>query len=72
MDHFANAVYSASWRLVADFAGRPTHCKQPVAWTGRARISGRSGKVLRVWSCEGHCEGLESARTTASPMSEAG
>jgi hypothetical protein len=60
MDHFADAVFAAPgrcWRLVTDFAGRPDHCTEPVIWTGRHRLSGRNGKMLRVWSCEGHVEG---------------
>lgn len=28
---------------------------------GRTRLAGRNGKVLEVWSCDGHAEGLESA-----------
>jgi hypothetical protein len=62
--HFADSVFAAQgrcWRLVTDFAGRPTHFDEPVFWTGRTRLSGRNGKVPRVWSCQGHREGLERA-----------
>jgi len=54
--HFADSV----------FAGRSDHCSEPVAWTGRIRLSGRDGRVLRVWSCEGHREGLEGVRPSSS------
>jgi hypothetical protein len=63
-DHFAESVFAAPgrcWRLVTDFAGRPEHCTEPVTVTGRTRLAGRNGKVLQVWSCEGHGEGLRDA-----------
>jgi len=68
LPYFAESVFAARgrcWRLVTDFAGRPEHCPEPVAWTGRHRLSGRDGRVLRVWSCEGHAEGLEAAKRMA-------
>lgn len=65
MDHFADSVFAEPgrcWRLVTDFAGRPDHCPEPVVWVGRTRLSGRDGKLLRLWSCQGHAEGLEGAK----------
>jgi hypothetical protein len=69
VDHFAESVFAAPgrcWRLVSDFAGRPEHCAGPVVWTGRWRLSGRNGRVLAVWSCEGYREGLEGAMAIES------
>jgi hypothetical protein len=40
-------------------AGRPEHCSEPVVWVGNHRLSG--GEQIRVWSCEGHREGVEKA-----------
>jgi len=39
--------------------GRPTFCEEPVVWVGNTRLAG--GKQIRVWSCEGHREGVEQA-----------
>jgi hypothetical protein len=47
-------------------AGRLTHCAEPVSWVGRTRLNGRNGRVLQVWSCEGHKEGLDGLRPIAS------
>jgi hypothetical protein len=61
VDHFVDAVFATQdqcWRLVTDFAGRPEHCDELVVVEGRIRLSGRNGRLLRVWSCEGHREGL--------------
>src|ERR1019366_5721650 len=63
-DHYAEAVFSEPgrcWRLVYDGegAGRPTHCDGAVVWVGNHRLSG--GKQIRVWSCDGHREGVEEA-----------
>jgi len=66
MDHFANSVFAAPgrcWRLVTDFAGRPEHCAEPVVRTGRHRLSGREGRVLHVWSCEGAPGGARGGAT---------
>ncbi len=50
------------WRLVYDGegSGRPTFCEKPVAWVGNTRLVG--GKQIRVWSCEGHVEGVEETK----------
>jgi hypothetical protein len=67
--HFAESVFAAPgrcWRLVTDFTGRPDHCSEPVVWMGRYRLSGRDARVVRVYSCEGHMEGLESAQQLQS------
>jgi hypothetical protein len=57
-DHYADAVFSEQgrcWRMVHDRegSGRPTFCEEPV---GNTRLVG--GKQIRVWSCEGHLEGV--------------
>jgi hypothetical protein len=68
-DHFAECVFSEPgrcWRLVTDSAGRPDHCAEPVVWTGRTQLSGREGRVLTVWSCDRHREGLEMAQVVAN------
>jgi hypothetical protein len=69
LDHFAESVFIAPgrcWRLVTDFAGRPEHCTEPVVAIGRHRLSGRDARVVRVWSCEGHREGLENPKPVNS------
>jgi hypothetical protein len=48
--------------MTADFAGRPTHCTERVVVEGRTRLAGRNGRVLTVWSCDGHREGLVRAK----------
>ena len=35
------------------------HCPEPVVWVGNHRLVG--GKQIRVWSCDGHVEGVENA-----------
>lgn len=63
MDHFAqagSAEPARCSRMVTDFAGRPEHCAEPVTWTGRHHLSGQDGRLLRVWSCDGHRERLGS------------
>jgi len=63
--NYAEAVFSQPgrcWRLVTDFTGRPDHCTEPVVWMGQHPLSGRDGRVLRVWSCERHREGLAGAK----------
>jgi hypothetical protein len=37
----------------------PTDYPEPVRWTGQAAVG---KKRLRLWSCEGHVEGLEGVR----------
>jgi hypothetical protein len=66
MEHYANAVRAEPgqcWRMVSRGPGyrmgSPTDCSEPVRWMGRA-IVGK--KRMRLWSCEGHIEGLESVR----------
>ena len=65
LDHFAESVFAepgCCWRMETDFAGRPEHCAEPIVWEGRTRLRGPNGKMLRVWSCDGHRQGLESAQ----------
>ena len=66
MDHYADAVRAEAgqcWRMVSRGSGfrmgSPTDCPEPVRWTGRAMV-GR--KRMRLWSCEGHVQGLEDLR----------
>jgi hypothetical protein len=61
-DHYADAVFSEPgrcWRMVYDGegSGRPTFCEELVVWVGNHHLVG--GKQIRVWSCDGHREGLE-------------
>jgi hypothetical protein len=67
-DWYAEAVFSERgrcWRMVHEIAGvgRPTFCKEPVVWVGNHHLVG--GKQIRVWSCEGHREGVQGARKVA-------
>ena len=60
-DHYAEVVFSEPgrcWRMVYDGegSGRRTHCSEPVVWVGNNRLAG--GRRIRVWSCEGHVEGV--------------
>jgi len=48
--------------LEPDGTGRPTHCLEPVTWVGNHHRVG--GKRLRVWSYEGHLEGVDGVRPT--------
>jgi len=64
--HYANAVRAEPglcWRMVSRptgyQAGAPTDCFEPVRWIGRAMVG---KKRMRLWSCEGHSEGLEDLR----------
>lgn len=66
VDHYANAVRAElgqCWRMVSRRTGfrvdTPTDCLEPVRWIGR-RLVGK--KRMRLWSCEGHAEGLEDLR----------
>jgi hypothetical protein len=40
----------------------PTDCLEPPVWIGRAMVGKRR---MRLWSCEGHSEGLEDLRPIA-------
>jgi hypothetical protein len=66
MDHYANAVRAEPgqcWRMVSRDdgyrKGSPTECLEPVRWVGRRQVG---KKRMRLWSCEGHSEGLEDLR----------
>lgn len=65
-DHYVDAVFSEPgrcWRMIQTAGvGAPDHCSESVAWVGNHRLSG--GKQIRVWSCEGHREGLEEPEYT--------
>lgn len=61
VDHYADAVFSEPgrcWRMVHDGegSGRPTFYEEPVVWVGNHHLVG--GKQVRVWSCDGHVEGV--------------
>jgi hypothetical protein len=63
-DHYAEAAFSEPgrcWRMIAnpDGTGHPKHCPEPVVRVGNHLLAG--GKRIRVWSCDGHREGLEQA-----------
>ena len=63
-NHYADVVFSEPgrcWRMIHDGegSGRPTFCEEPVVWVGNHHLIG--GKQIRVWSCEGHREGVEQA-----------
>jgi hypothetical protein len=69
MKHYANAVRAEPgqcWRMVSRPAGyrvdTPSDCLQPVKWIGRRQVG---KKRMRLWSCEGHVEGLEDLRPIA-------
>ena len=66
VDHYANAVRAEPgqcWRMMScppgHQAGSPTDCREPVRWVGRRQVG---KKRMRLWSCEGHAEGLEDAK----------
>jgi hypothetical protein len=68
LDHHADAVFSEPgrcWRMVhrSDAEGQATHCPEPVVWVGDHRLKG--GKRIRVWSCDGHVEGVEKRERVA-------
>lgn len=46
--------------LIVDVGhGRPTRCREPVAWHGS--LSSGDGLSYHVWACEGHAEHLDDA-----------
>ena len=48
VDHFADSVFAepgGCWRLVTDFAARPTHCTEQIVVEGRTRLSGWNGRA---------------------------
>ena len=67
MDHYANAIRAEPgicWRMVSRGPGyrmgSPTDCPEPVRWVGNAMVGKRR---MRLWSCEGHVEGLDGPRS---------
>jgi hypothetical protein len=60
LDHDGDAVLSEPgrcWRMVVKAgAAEAAHCAEPVVWVGNHRLE--DGKQIRVWSCDGHREGL--------------
>jgi hypothetical protein len=63
--HYADAVFSEPcrcWRFISspDGSGRPDFCSEPVVWVGFHTL--RGGRRIRVWSCEGHREGIQRRR----------
>jgi hypothetical protein len=66
MDYYANAVRAEPgrcFRMVSrppgPQVGSPTDCLEPVRWIGRRQVG---KKRMRLWSCEGHADGLEDPR----------
>jgi len=61
VDHYADAVFAEPgrcWRFIQQAGvGAPANCSEPVVWVGNHRLN--CGKGIRVWSCDGHREGLE-------------
>jgi hypothetical protein len=73
VDYYANAVRAEPgrcFRMVSRHAGgyqagSPTDCVEPVRWTGRRQVGKRR---MRLWSCEGHAEGLDDLRPIARSL----
>jgi hypothetical protein len=66
VDHYANAARAEPGRCFRMVSrddryrkGSPTECPEPVRWIGRRQVG---KKRMRLWSCEGHAEGLEELR----------
>jgi hypothetical protein len=65
MDYYANAVRAEPgicWRMVSRQGwrkGSPMDCPEPVRWMGRTMVG---KKRMRLYSCDGHVEGLEDVR----------
>jgi hypothetical protein len=62
MDHYAECVFSKPgqcWRMISnpDGTGRPNQCPEHVVWAGNHSLAG--GKRIRVWTCDGHLEGVD-------------
>ena len=62
-DYYANAVRAEPWicwRMVSRppgyRVGSPMDCPELVRWMGRTMVG---KKRLRLWSCDGHADGLE-------------
>lgn len=69
-EHYANAIRAVPgqcWRMVSRGpgyrAGSPTDCPEPVRWVGSTMVG---PKRLRLWTCEGHAEGLEGLRPVST------
>ena len=69
MDHYANAIRAEPgicWRMVSRQGwrkGSPMDCPEPVPWVGRTMVG---KKRMRLYSCDGHVEGLEDVRRIAT------
>lgn len=61
-EHYAEAfaIHDGCFRLVADEAGRPSHCPEPPMWIGT--YDNGQGRTHTVWACGGHRGGLVTAR----------
>jgi hypothetical protein len=53
------------WRMVRTNVGYPSHCREPVAWTGH--FINAKGRRWLVWSCQEHLEGLADVRPWSAP-----
>jgi len=51
------------WKLLSEDAGRPAWCPEPVTCRGLRRLEdpGKE-RIIQVWSCDDHREGVEYAR----------
>jgi hypothetical protein len=72
MEHYANAVWAEPWlcwRMVSRGPGfrmgSPTDRPEPVRWMGRAMVGKRR---MRLWSCDGHVDGLGELRPVNGPV----
>src|SRR5664280_719134 len=66
LEHYANAVRAEPnrcWRMASrppgPQVGSPADCEEPVRRVGRAVVGRRR---MRMWSCDGHVEGLDDLR----------
>jgi hypothetical protein len=53
------------FRLVGDDGGRPSHCPEPVRWSGTFRAP--DGRRYRAQACDGHRDALVNVRPAARP-----
>lgn len=54
------------WRMVHDFAGRASHCREPTGWRGR--YVNPKGMRWTVWACDRHLEELADVVAVGSPL----
>ncbi len=68
-EHYANAFTVTPGQcfrmVIANEAGHPTHCPEPVTVRGRWRSA--ANKVYRVDACDGHADELDAAVARPAP-----